>query len=78
MTKLLYLLMQGEPLGRQEATGAFFATTKVWQCKDTNLRRLGCLAVKEMASIADDVIMVTSSLTKVFESFFLRHFCFRI
>ena len=38
--------------------------TKLFQSKDVTLRRLVYLAIKEMAKIADDVIIVTSSLTK--------------
>ncbi|VDO60573.1 unnamed protein product [Heligmosomoides polygyrus] len=64
LTKLLYMIQQGETIGRTEATEAFFAVTKLWQSKDANLRRLVYLAVKDLSGIADDVIIVTSSLTK--------------
>lgn len=64
LSKLLYLRQQGEVLGRTEATEAFFAVTKLWQSKDGNLRRLVYLAIKELCDISDDVIIVTSSLTK--------------
>jgi coatomer protein complex subunit gamma len=47
-----------------EATGAFFAMTKLFQSKDVMLRRMIYLCIKEMATIANDVIIVTSSLTK--------------
>ena len=50
--------------GRTEATEAFFAMTKLFQSKDVVLRRLVYLAIKELSDIADDVIIVTSSLTK--------------
>ena len=43
-----------------EATEVFFATTKLFQSKDVCLRRLVYLAIKEMSTIADDVIIVTS------------------
>ena len=43
-----------------EATEVFFATTKLFQSNDISLRRLVYLAIKEMAKIADDVIIVTS------------------
>ncbi len=62
LTKLLYLLQQGETIGRTEATEAFFAVTKLWQSKDANLRRLVYLAIKELCDKADDVIIVTSRL----------------
>lgn len=51
-------------MGGTEATEAFFAMTKLFQSKDVILRRMVYLGIKELSSIADDVIIVTSSLTK--------------
>lgn len=64
LTKILYLLNQGEALGTTEATEAFFAMTKLFQCRDTVLRRLVYLGIKDLSKVAEDVIIVTSSLTK--------------
>lgn len=64
LTKILYLLNQGEKLTSQEATDAFFATTKLFQSKDVVLRRMVYLCIKELSGMAQDVIIVTSSLTK--------------
>lgn len=64
LTKILVILGQGEQLGRTEATEAFFAMTKLFQNKDVHLRRLVYIVIKEMATVAEDVIIVTSSLTK--------------
>lgn len=64
LSKILYLLNQGEKLTTQEATDMFFATTKLFQSKDVMLRRLVYLCIKELSSMAQDVIIVTSSLTK--------------
>lgn len=64
LTKIIYLLNQGEKLTLQEATDIFFATTKLFQSKDVVLRRLVYLAIKELSPMAQDVIIVTSSLTK--------------
>lgn len=64
LTKILYLINQGEVLSTQEATEVFFAMTKLFQSKDVILRRMVYLGIKELSSIADDVIIVTSSLTK--------------
>ncbi|XP_007889035.1 coatomer subunit gamma-2 [Callorhinchus milii] len=64
LTKILYLLNQGEHFGTTEATEAFFAMTKLFQCNDQILRRMCYLTIKEMANISEDVIIVTSSLTK--------------
>ncbi|XP_022116990.1 coatomer subunit gamma [Pieris rapae] len=64
LSKILYLLNQGEKLTTQEATDAFFATTKLFQSKDVMLRRMVYLCIKELSKLAQDVIIVTSSLTK--------------
>jgi len=64
LAKILYLINQGETLGTTEATECFFAITKLFQARDTVLRRLVYLGIKELSNIAEDVIIVTSSLTK--------------
>lgn len=64
LTKILYLINQGEHFGTNEATEAFFAITKLFQSKDVMLRRLVYLGIKELSGVAEDVIIVTSSLTK--------------
>lgn len=38
--------------------------TKLFQSKDVILRRMVYLGIKELSSLANDVIIVTSSLTK--------------
>ncbi|KAK7102060.1 coatomer subunit gamma-2-like [Littorina saxatilis] len=64
LTKLLYVINQGENIGANEATEAFFAMTKLFQSKDPILRRLMYMGIKDMSKIANDVIIVTSSLMK--------------
>ena len=64
LTKIIYMLYQGEQLHQKEATDLFFSVTKLFQSKDTQLRRLVYLVIKELSGIAQDVIMATSSLTK--------------
>lgn len=64
LSKLLYLMNQGTHFGTTEATETFFAMTKLFQSKDVTLRRMCYLAIKELANVAEDVIIVTSSLTK--------------
>ncbi|CAF1248777.1 unnamed protein product, partial [Adineta steineri] len=54
----------GEQLGQTEATETFFAMTKLFQSKDMMLRRMIYLSIKEMSTVANDVIIVTSSLTR--------------
>ena len=51
-------------MGTTEATETFFAITKLFQSKDPVLRRMVYLGIKSLSTIADDVIIVTSSLTK--------------
>lgn len=76
LTRALYLLYhhqsqsnagsisRNDAFDRAEATAIFFAVTKAFQCKDALLRRLTFLVVRELAPIADDVIIVISSLTQ--------------
>lgn len=64
ITKLLYLLNQGESFTKVEATEVFFSVTKLFQSKDNGLRRMVYLMIKELSPSADEVIIVTSSLMK--------------
>ena len=64
ITKLLYLLCQGETFTRVEATEVFFAVTKLFQNTDVNLRRMVYLIIKELSPSSEEVIIVTSSLMK--------------
>eukprot|EP00897_Mesotaenium_endlicherianum_P003909 jgi/Mesen1/3546/ME000198S02746 len=64
ITKLLYLLNQGEIFTKTEATEVFFSVTKLFQSSDIGLRRFLYLMIKEISPSADEVIIVTSSLMK--------------
>lgn len=64
ITKLLYLCNQGDTFTKTEATEVFFSVTKLFQSKDSNLRRMVYLIIKEICPSADEVIIVTSSLMK--------------
>ncbi|XP_022148569.1 coatomer subunit gamma-like [Momordica charantia] len=64
ITKLLYLLNQGETFTKVEATEVFFGVTKLFQSRDIELRRMVYLMIKELSPSSDDVIIVTSSLMK--------------
>ncbi|XP_013143572.1 PREDICTED: coatomer subunit gamma [Papilio polytes] len=64
LSKILYLLNQGEKFTTKEATDVFFATTKLFQSKNVMLRRMVYLCIKELSTMAQDIIIVTSSLTK--------------
>ncbi|KAI0828901.1 coatomer subunit gamma [Trametes gibbosa] len=64
LTRIVYLLYVGETFNTQEATTLFFGTTKLFQHKDSALRQMVYLAIKELSETAEDVIMVTSSIMK--------------
>jgi len=66
ITKLLYLLTQGETLAGTEASEVFFGVTKLFQSTDGNLRRMVYLFLKEVAESTDatEVIIVVQSLCK--------------
>ncbi|KAF8273029.1 coatomer subunit gamma [Lactarius quietus] len=64
LTRIVYLLYIGENFATQEATTLFFGTTKLFQHKDSALRQMVYLSIKELAVSAEDVIMVTSSIMK--------------
>mmetsp|Transcript_15685 Transcript_15685/g.15818 ORF Transcript_15685/g.15818 Transcript_15685/m.15818 type:complete len:926 (+) Transcript_15685:91-2868(+) len=66
LTKLLFLIVKGDSFTSSEVTEVFFGVTKLFQSDDVNLRRMMYLFIKEIAETCnpDDVIIVTSSLTK--------------
>ncbi|OBZ79670.1 putative coatomer subunit gamma [Grifola frondosa] len=64
LTRIVYLLYVGESFNTQEATTLFFGTTKLFQHKDSALRQMVDLTIKELSTSAEDVIMVTSSIMK--------------
>ncbi|KAK9762489.1 coatomer subunit gamma, partial [Basidiobolus ranarum] len=64
LAKITYLLYLGETFATNEATDLFFSITKLFQSKDTSLRQMVYLVIKELSTIAQDVIMITSSLTR--------------
>ncbi|KAJ3108305.1 FACT complex subunit [Physocladia obscura] len=64
LTKILYLIYQSERLQTKEATETFFSITKLFQSQDIPLRQTVYLLIKELSTVAEDVIMVTASLSK--------------
>jgi len=66
ITKLLFLLAQGESFSGNEASDVFFAVTKLFQSQDLALRRMTYLFLKEVAESTQsgEIIIVTASLTK--------------
>jgi len=66
IAQLLHLQNTGQFLSSTEATDVFFGVTKLFMSDDASLRRMVYLFIKEVAETCnpDDVIIVTSSLTK--------------
>eukprot|EP00924_Labyrinthula_sp_SR-Ha-C_P015976 maker-scaffold_4-snap-gene-15.1-mRNA-1 protein AED:0.04 eAED:0.05 QI:0/0/0/0.5/1/1/2/0/941 len=66
LTRLIYLLVQGETFYSTDMTDVFFAVTKLFQSENWSLRRMTYLFLKEFAENTDssDIIIVISSLTK--------------
>jgi len=66
ITKLLFLLAQGEKFVGNEASDVFFAVTKLFQSQDLALRRMTYLFLKEVAEStqSEEIIIVTASLTR--------------
>jgi coatomer protein complex subunit gamma len=64
IARLLRLLYSGDTFPRQEATTLFFSISKLFQHRDSSLRQIVYLAIKELSVISDDVLMVTSSIMK--------------
>jgi coatomer protein complex subunit gamma len=64
LTKIGLLLFTGESFPKTEATSLFFGISKLFQSKEPGLRQMQYLIIKELASSAEDVIMVTSSIMK--------------
>ncbi|RKP08801.1 coatomer subunit gamma [Thamnocephalis sphaerospora] len=64
LAKIIGLLYHGDTLSTKEATELFFGITKLFQSADPSLRQIVYLAIKELSGIAEDVIIITSSLMK--------------
>ncbi|EQB59067.1 hypothetical protein CGLO_00603 [Colletotrichum gloeosporioides Cg-14] len=56
--------LHGREVPQNEATTLFFGISKLFQNKDASLRQAVHLCVKELASSAEDIIMVTSTVMK--------------
>ncbi|KAJ2895075.1 coatomer subunit gamma [Coemansia aciculifera] len=64
LAKIVFLLYRGDTMTTVEATNLFFSITKLFQSDDMSLRQMVYLTIKELSTISEDVIMVTSSLMK--------------
>lgn len=68
LAKLLRLIYQGEQFPAQESTTLFFSILKLFQHKNSALRQLVYLTIKELSSTSQDILMVTSSIMKDIQS----------
>ncbi|KAH3660244.1 hypothetical protein OGAPHI_007449 [Ogataea philodendri] len=64
LSRLLRLLYAGETFPKTEATNLFFSTSKLFHHNDGSLRQLVYLAIKELCSLSDDILMATASIMK--------------
>lgn len=68
LAKLLRLIYQGEQFPPKESTKLFFSISKLFQHRDSSLRQLVYLTIKELSLTSSDVLMVTSSIMKDIQS----------
>jgi coatomer protein complex subunit gamma len=73
LTRVLYLMQQGEKFTPQELTTIFFGVTKLFQAASTRLRRMVYLVIKEL-EMSEDSFIVVSSLIKDMNG---KNDCFR-
>jgi len=64
LTKIVYLLNQGEVFTDNEGTDIFFGVTKLFQCTNQDLRRMLYLVIKELKPKDTEVFILTSCITK--------------
>lgn len=74
LTRIVYLLQQGEKFTAEEMTRLFFDVTKLFQCPNTRLRRMVYLVTKELEPSEQEVFMIMSCLIKDMNS---KNDCFR-
>jgi len=64
LTRVLYILQQGEKFTEQELTGLFFGVTKLFQTTSSRLRRMVYLVIKELEPSEQVVFICMSCLMK--------------
>jgi len=74
LTRVLYLLQQGEKFTEQELSKLFFDVTKLFQSPSTRLRRMVYLVIKELEPSEAEVFICISCLIKDMNS---KNDCFR-
>mmetsp|Transcript_26580 Transcript_26580/g.61038 ORF Transcript_26580/g.61038 Transcript_26580/m.61038 type:complete len:926 (+) Transcript_26580:127-2904(+) len=74
LTRILYLLQQGEKFTDKEMTTLFFDVTKLFQCPSPRLRRMVHLIIKDLEPSEQEVFICHSCLIKDMNS---KNDCFR-
>lgn len=64
LARLLRLCYHGDSFPRTESTNLFFSVSKLFHNSDPSLRQLAYLAIKELCSFSDDILMITASIMK--------------
>lgn len=64
LSKLLRLFYSGETFPKTESTSLFFSISKLFHNNDPSLRQIAYLAIKELCSVSDDILMITASIMK--------------
>mmetsp|Transcript_26834 Transcript_26834/g.58346 ORF Transcript_26834/g.58346 Transcript_26834/m.58346 type:complete len:935 (+) Transcript_26834:218-3022(+) len=64
LTRILYVLQQGEKFTESELTSVFFGVTKLFHTSSSRLRRMVYLVVKELEPSEQEVFIVMSCLIK--------------
>lgn len=64
LTRIMFLLIQGEVFTADEATKLFFSVTKLFRSQDAMLRRMVYLLIKELGRKQENVFIVINCLSK--------------
>mmetsp|Transcript_5336 Transcript_5336/g.12997 ORF Transcript_5336/g.12997 Transcript_5336/m.12997 type:complete len:890 (-) Transcript_5336:181-2850(-) len=64
LTKLMYLIIQGEEFSPSEISKVFFSVTKLFNSRDVHLRRMVYLALKNLPADPEEAMMVVNCLAK--------------
>jgi coatomer protein complex subunit gamma len=64
LTRIMFLLIQGEVFSSDEATKVFFSVTKLFRSQDAMLRRMVYLLIKELGRNQENVFIVINCLSK--------------
>eukprot|EP00475_Leptophrys_vorax_P026253 TRINITY_DN3694_c0_g1_i1.p1 TRINITY_DN3694_c0_g1~~TRINITY_DN3694_c0_g1_i1.p1 ORF type:complete len:587 (-),score=156.72 TRINITY_DN3694_c0_g1_i1:1022-2782(-) len=64
LTRIMFLLIQGETFSSDEATKVFFSVTKLFRSQDAMLRRMVYLLIKELGRNQENVFIVINCLSK--------------